>query len=125
MKRFNLAWLAALVFVVLGCSGQDEVPPLPENVDEPPVVTAIKTGNLAGVRQFVESNPDAVTGVDNRGNTLLHMAAIFDQAAICEYLIEAGADPQALNGEGYTPREAAEENRIDPRVSEVLNAHGG
>jgi ankyrin repeat protein len=55
------------------------------------------------------------------GNTPLHGAVMFGQAAMVEWLLAHGANPQARDYEGKTPMERAVESG-DARIQELLAA---
>ena len=61
---------------------------------------------------------------DFPGMTPLHAAARWGRAAVFLALLEAGADPEALDGEGKTPMDHARENEVLQEL-EVVKRSGG
>jgi hypothetical protein len=67
---------------------------------------AIKTGDNPGVKKLLAGGADAKY-VDRTGNTLLHLAAMFNRLEVVELLIDRGADPLTKNPAGETPIDLA------------------
>lgn len=68
------------------------------------IFDAIRSGDLAKVKELVEKDPQLVKArYRSFQSTPLHVAADANNAAIVKYLIEKGADINALNTEPYTP----------------------
>lgn len=86
---------------------------------------AIKNGNLGTVQQMIEA--------DEKGKLLkkkamedwmpLHLAVLFDQREIIEYLLARGSDPDPTDGLGLTPLLQAVKLR-DMDVAKLLMANG-
>eukprot|EP00163_Fabomonas_tropica_P012223 TRINITY_DN2349_c1_g1_i1.p1 TRINITY_DN2349_c1_g1~~TRINITY_DN2349_c1_g1_i1.p1 ORF type:complete len:163 (-),score=44.15 TRINITY_DN2349_c1_g1_i1:153-641(-) len=57
---------------------------------------AIKDGDVRGATQLIEAGVDTAWK-DRQGNTLLHMACMFNHTEIAMKLLAAGADPQRKN----------------------------
>ncbi|RKN84410.1 ankyrin repeat domain-containing protein [Paenibacillus ginsengarvi] len=66
-----------------------------------PLFTAIMYGNERQFRALLSAGAD-VNAVDMNGNRPLHHAAKVNDAARALVLLELGADPRALNGQGVT-----------------------
>ena len=66
-------------------------------------VDAVTRGDLARVKELLAKNPDLVQFRTPRSATLLHLAAGLDEAAVATYLIENGADINAVRDDGHTP----------------------
>ena len=62
---------------------------------------------LAAVELMLELG-DAVTTVDANGDTALHGAVIRGSEPLVRFLLERGADLEAVNGKGWTPLRIAE-----------------
>src|SRR6476661_5664514 len=75
---------------------------------------------LATVRSGVECFVDAATHQLYAGDTALHMAAAASQRETIEYLLSAGADPNALDNGGVTPLHRAVRTRSSEAVRALL-----
>ena len=67
---------------------------------------AIKNNDSAGVVQLLAAGADAKY-VDHTGNSLLHLAAMFDRFDIAKSLLNAGASLTIKNPAGETPLDIA------------------
>jgi len=67
------------------------------------IFDAIRNGDLAKVKELVESDPASLMHKTQYRDTPLHIAALLDNNEIAQYLIEKGADINAPNGSLYTP----------------------
>lgn len=63
------------------------------------IISAAQRGDLATIRELVESGKATVNDRDSQNVTPLHWAAINAQLATCRYLIEQGADVDAVGGD--------------------------
>jgi ankyrin repeat protein len=70
---------------------------------------AIRQGDEPRVVGLLTTSPDLVWAADPRKRTALHVAAESDRDRIAALLIEAGADPSAVNADGLTPVQCAEQ----------------
>ena len=78
------------------------------------IFEAARQGRLDRVQAIVESDPDAVHARDESRYTALHWAAIRAQWEAFQLLVESGADPSAVGGDGGTPLHwAAHHDRAD------------
>ena len=68
----------------------------------PNIHEATWTGNIELIEQLTDSNIDVNVKRD-RGETPLHIAAIFSRYEIAKLLISKGADVNARNDFGWTP----------------------
>mmetsp|Transcript_8230 Transcript_8230/g.16400 ORF Transcript_8230/g.16400 Transcript_8230/m.16400 type:complete len:567 (-) Transcript_8230:271-1971(-) len=71
----------------------------PEPTDEERFLSAIASGDLATVQDFIERRGYDVNWRNQNGNTPLHVACFNGQAHIVDYLIQRGADFRA-KGQG-------------------------
>ncbi len=67
------------------------------------IFDAVRGGDLAKVREWVEKDPGLVHARNARQSTPLIIAASLDKLEIARYLIEKGADLGAVNVNEYTP----------------------
>ena len=81
-------------------------------------------GNTAAVADFLDKggSPDA-RFEDSNGCTLLHPAVDGGRLDIVELLLDRGADPNVVSGEGYTPLHLAA-GRQEPEIARLLLARG-
>ena len=68
----------------------------------PNIHEATWTGNIELIKKLTDSDFD-VNVKRNRGETPLHLAAIFSHYEIAKLLISKGADVNARNDDGFTP----------------------
>ena len=81
---------------------------------------AVRRGHLSVVRHLVEEHGAAVNATDNEGWTPLHHAAGRGHLSVVRYLVENGADVDATDDYGTTPRDLS-----DGDVEEYLESVGG
>lgn len=67
------------------------------------IFDAVRGGRPEAVRALVEKDPALVKARNARGSTPLHVAVDADDAALARYLVEKGADIDAVNGINWTP----------------------
>jgi hypothetical protein len=70
---------------------------------------AAGSGNLARVQALVEEDANLARAHSESGLTPLHYAARFNQVRVAEYLLEQGADPNAVARHAGTPLDLAAE----------------
>jgi ankyrin repeat protein len=68
---------------------------------------AVKTGDLDGVKRFVEHDKLSVNFSDSNQRSPMHWAADFNQVAVMQYLVSKGANVNAKDKYGITPLLAA------------------
>jgi glyoxylase-like metal-dependent hydrolase (beta-lactamase superfamily II) len=73
------------------------------------VFQAASTGNLARVRSLVEADPALVAARNPNGFTPLHAAALYGQRETAEYLLDKGANVNAVARHSGTPADVAYE----------------
>src|SRR3981081_3723002 len=91
VSGFSRTVIALLSLLSMGAAGV-----------EPPLVEAVKNGNIDTVRAIVAKRVDVNVAVVD-GTTALHWAAHFDNLAAADLLIRAGAHVKAANRYGVTP----------------------
>ncbi len=129
---FSRRFLVFLLFVcvggvgVVGCGNRDvQMGAVPDD-PESPLFVAIGKGDLDTVREELTANPAALNQPQGRfGMTPLHKAAQSGQAAIAQFLLENGAQPNAFDGLGRTPLVVGQEADVSEEVLEVIRAFGG
>ena len=83
---------------------------------------AVRTGDLAGVREFVENRTFPANYVEPGINkrTPLHWAADYGKVDVIEYLLSKGANIEAKDNYGNTPLFAAIYEGHDAAVAALL-----
>lgn len=70
----------------------------------PPLIWAVRRGDLAKVRRTVKfRGPACVNAADEIGSTALHWAVHYDRTAAIRLLVELGADVNRPDKYGSTP----------------------
>jgi len=67
------------------------------------IIDAARTGDIDGVRAELARDPNLARVSNDVGDTALHHAAHNGHLGIVELLLAAGADPDAVRGDGYRP----------------------
>lgn len=67
------------------------------------IFDAVRSGDLAKVKELVEKDPQLVEARNANQSTPLHVAVDVDNELIVRYLIEKEADPNAVNRSNVTP----------------------
>jgi glyoxylase-like metal-dependent hydrolase (beta-lactamase superfamily II) len=94
-------------FAGLRITATAPAPPLPASTQN--VFQAASTGNLARVRALVEADPALVAARNPNGFTPLHAAVLYGQRGTAEYLLDKGADANAVARHSGTPADVAYE----------------
>jgi hypothetical protein len=68
---------------------------------------AIKGGDFAGLQKLIQGGADA-RYTDRTGNTLVHLAALFNHETMVNYLVKQGADVWVKNPSGETAIDVAQ-----------------
>ncbi|NLS91307.1 MAG: ankyrin repeat domain-containing protein [Planctomycetaceae bacterium] len=77
-------------------------------------------GEMRTVREMLAEDPTLIRSTDEWGFTALHGVAGEEQFEMAEFLLDAGADPNAKNDEGITPLHLA----AHPEMVELLVRRG-
>ena len=67
------------------------------------VAAAIKARDGARVRALLEKQPELIHAADERGNQPIHWAVMTRQIGLIDYLLERGADINAVRPDGLRP----------------------
>ena len=85
---------------------------------------AVTNGNIDEARTFIANNPYLISVTDWDGLTPLHHIAFSGPKEAVEILLEAGADPNALTHENYTPLDFAMVTNNPEEIESLLIASG-
>ena len=85
---------------------------------------AVTNGNIDEARTFIANNPYLISVTDSDGLTPLHHIAFSGPKEAVEILLEAGADPNALTHENYTPLDFAMVTNNPEEIESLLIASG-
>jgi ankyrin repeat protein len=78
--------------------------------DYTPVLADAQAGNLEAVKAAVEKDHSVLTAKEWDDATLVHLAVGQNHKEVAEYLLEAGADVNALTKDKLTPLHMAAQN---------------
>jgi ankyrin repeat protein len=109
---FRHSALPALLVLLLssGCGApeqQDETSDSSISLEAQSAAAAAESGDLEALRELLDSDPSLATQTDERGRTLLYIAAAYGHVDICTELTKAGADVNAATESGETPLHVA------------------
>lgn len=79
-------------------------------------------GDLDGVKRLLNLGAD-VDGIDEEGNTALHMAAESGTENVVSFLVDRGADANAVNDEGDSPLHKATINNFVDIIGLLVTGH--
>jgi ankyrin repeat protein len=85
---------------------------LSQSINAQEIFDAIRKGDLAKVKELVEKDPQLVKAKNTRQSTPLHVAVDLNNEPIARYLIEKGADLNAVNSNFWAPLFYAKEKEI-------------
>jgi hypothetical protein len=71
--------------------------------DSQDIVTAIKAFDFHLVKDLIEKRPELVHAADERGNQPIHWAVLTRQLDLIDYLLDYGADINAVRPDGAKP----------------------
>ncbi|HYP15025.1 MAG TPA: ankyrin repeat domain-containing protein [Bryobacteraceae bacterium] len=82
---------------------QPEPPAKPVTPEVAAFITVARSSDIARAASTIKQKPEIVKATDHAGSTPLHHAAGFGSLGMLKLLLEAGADPNALNGRKSPP----------------------
>jgi ankyrin repeat protein len=96
------------------------------------ILDAARAGNLARVRAEIGRDPKLARASNETGNTPLHEAAHRCHLPVVQALLDAGADPDPIRGNGDRPihlalrpsRQAGEARALGPAIADLLITRG-
>ena len=110
VKKQNLvSFLAALLLLAMAMQAQD-------------IFDAVRADDLDSIKALIERNPQIVYEKDDQKSTPLHWAVKVNHPEILKYLIEKGADVNALDMNNYTPLGMATERRQLALIKTLISA---
>lgn len=90
-----------------------------------PLYVAIRDGDLSEVKEIIANDPDALHRGDGAfGETPLHEAVAADEIEIARFLIESGADVNAMDNRRITPLTAALDAEASEETIQMLKDNG-
>lgn len=91
-----------------------------------PIYVAIRNGDLDAVKQALANDPDSLYSTEGTlGATPLHQAAASGNVEIAQFLIESGADVNAMDMRGVTPLTMAMDADGSDEMIELIKSNGG
>jgi len=78
-----------------------------------------RKGDLDSVRKIISADPSAILSRSERGSTPLHFACFSERPEMVEYLLEQGAEVNAVNDPLYTPLHYASQVK-QPEILRLL-----
>ena len=100
----NKKILFAVSFLCLGFTAckSTTVDPVEKEREKNPIFRLFKENKIDEVRSRFEFADD-INGIDEEGNTILHLAAAANDSDLCLFFLIKGADPELKNYNGDTP----------------------
>jgi ankyrin repeat protein len=121
LRRFYIVLLCITVTSLAGCgllvSSHHRIE------DYTPVFAAADACNLPEVRQAVDQDSNRLIATEWDNATLLHNAVGHNCVELAAYLLDKGANPNAVRTDGVTPLHLAAE-RGNIQIMELLLKHG-
>lgn len=121
MRRRLQVQTLAVCLIVSGCNLV--LPSHHPVADYAPVFAAAEAGDLATVKNAVDTDPQIVGSTEWDGKTLLHDAVEQNHADVAVFLLDRGAQVNAVSTDGLTPLHIAAQNGNIP-IIQLLLARG-
>lgn len=107
-QRYYVIFWFALATLISGCALIS--PSNHRTEDYTPVFAAATGGDLPAVREAVDKDPSLITATEWDNATLLHDAVGQKRQSVAAYLLDKGADVNAVTKGGLTPLHMAAQN---------------
>lgn len=101
MKPFAFVGIVMGCFALSGCAGK-LMPSHHAPEEYSAIFAAASAGDIAKLRRDIDDDPELIKATEWDGRTLLHDAADKSQASTAQYLLDRGADVNAVTGDGRT-----------------------
>jgi len=129
-NKITLCALGYFIFVSMGCISPNgmQIVPLPVlealgiKIDDGMLFRAVYHGNLRRIKELIETGTD-VNVKTEYGYTPLHVAVITRNRAVVRYLLDNGADINAMNGNLETPYSLAAKKGDFELMTIILNSY--
>ena len=109
--RVALVVLTCVTSGISGCSGGGGDESTEVDYSQLPVeqqaIDYAAQGDVKALQPLMDEYPDLIGIYDENGRTLLHFAAANGHSKMVQYLLDQGADPNALDTNSETPADAA------------------
>ena len=73
------------------------------------LILAALQGHTTMAEKLIQAKPNVNHANNNRGGTALHWAAYNGHDAVADLLLKANANPTAVDNDGHTPAQSAEQ----------------
>ena len=125
-KAFGRVILLSCLIGLAGCAGENPDPEPPqETVEWENLVVAVQSGDTGTVGDYFRKYQQLQEVIDHHGWYLIHHAAAAGNTEMIEYLVQQGADINALTRYNETAWTIAEEHDVEPNVLAFIESLGG
>lgn len=108
MKKhiFPVILISASLILLSGCVSQPEKAETKQETDENSALALVQAGRIDDAKKLFQTQAD-INAVDENGNTVLHLAALKNDADLVSFLISKGADTSLKNYNSEIPLHVA------------------